>query len=123
VVAVPQFHDNHVIAETFAFNLLMGRRWPPTAADLDEARAVCCELGLDQLLSRMPSGLFQLIGEAGWQLSHGEKSRLFIARGLLQSADLLILDESLAALDPANVDRSIACVFKRAKALIVVAHP
>ena len=123
VVAVPQFHDNHVIAETFAFNLLMGRRWPPTATDLDEARAICGELGLDELLSRMPSGMFQLIGETGWQLSHGEKSRLFIARGLLQSPDLLILDESLAALDPENVDRSVACVFKRAKTLIVVAHP
>ena len=29
VVLAPQFHDNHVLAETFAFNVLMGRRWPP----------------------------------------------------------------------------------------------
>ena len=29
VVAAPQFHENHVFTESLAFNLLMGRRWPP----------------------------------------------------------------------------------------------
>jgi len=28
----------------------------------------------------MPAGLQQMVGETGWQLSHGEKSRLYIAR-------------------------------------------
>ena len=41
----------------------------------------------------MPSGFQQMLGESGWQLSHGERSRLFIARTLLQKADLIILDE------------------------------
>ena len=75
VVAAPQFHDNHVLTETFAFNLLMGRRWPPQPADLEAAEGLCRELGLDDLLSRMPGGLLQLVGEIGWQLSHGERSR------------------------------------------------
>jgi hypothetical protein len=35
--------------------------------------------------------LQQEVGETGWQLSHGEKSRLYIARALLQGADLIIL--------------------------------
>jgi hypothetical protein len=30
VVSAPQFHENHVLTETFAFNLLMGRGWPAT---------------------------------------------------------------------------------------------
>jgi ATP-binding cassette subfamily B protein len=30
----------------------------------------------------MPAGLLQMIGETGWQLSHGELSRLFMARAL-----------------------------------------
>ena len=34
IAAAPQFHENHVLAETFAFNLLMGRRWPPTPSRL-----------------------------------------------------------------------------------------
>ena len=62
----------------------MGRRWPATAADLAEARSVCDELGLGALLDRMPAGLVQQVGGSGWQLSHGEKSRVFLARALLQ---------------------------------------
>ncbi len=76
VVAAPQFHENHVLSNTFAFNLLMGRTWPPDWRDLAEADAICRELGLGTLLSRMPGGLMQRVGETGWQLSHGEQSRL-----------------------------------------------
>jgi ATP-binding cassette subfamily B protein len=123
VVAAPQFHENHVLTETLAFNLLMGRRWPPRAADLDEAEAICNELGLGDLLKRMPSGLFQMVGETGWQLSHGERSRMYIARALLQRADLVIFDESFAALDPENLAKALGCVLDRAPTLMVVAHP
>ncbi len=123
VVAAPQFHENHVLTETFAFNLLMGRGWPPRDEDLREAEAVCRELGLDDLLERMPAGLLQMVGETGWQLSHGERSRLFIARTLLQKADMIILDESFAALDPETLARSLECVLRRASTLMVIAHP
>jgi ATP-binding cassette subfamily B protein len=123
VVSAPQFHENHVLTETFAFNLLMGRRWPPRVEDIAEAEAVCRELGLGELLGRMPGGFEQMVGESGWQLSHGERSRLFIARALLQRADLLVLDESFAALDPENLRLALTCVLKRAPALLVIAHP
>ena len=123
VVAAPQFHENHVMTETLAFNLLMGRRWPPRSADLDEAEAVCNDLGLGDLLKRMPSGLFQMVGETGWQLSHGERSRLYIARALLQRADLVIFDESFAALDPENLAKALGCVLDRVPTLMVIAHP
>jgi ATP-binding cassette subfamily B protein len=123
VVSAPQFHENHVLTESFAFNLLMGRRWPPSSEDLQEAEMVCQELGLDELLQHMPAGLMQMVGETGWQLSHGERSRMFIARALLQGADLIILDESFAALDPETLRRCLECVLKRAPTLMVIAHP
>ena len=123
VVSAPQFHENHVLTETFSFNLLMGRRWPPRVEDLKEAETVCRELGLGELIARMPGGFEQMVGESGWQLSHGERSRLFIARALLQRADLLVLDESFAALDPENLRLALTCVLKRAPALLVIAHP
>jgi ATP-binding cassette subfamily B protein len=70
----------------------------------------------------MPARMLQMIGEAGWQLSHGEKSRLYVARALLQNADLVILDESFAALDPANFARCLETVTRRAKSLLLIAH-
>jgi len=123
IAAAPQFHENYILTETLAFNLLMGRRWPPTAADMEEADTVCRELGLGDVLDRMPSGLLQMVGEGGWQLSHGERSRVYIARALLQDASLVILDESFAALDPENLRTALECVLRRARTLMVIAHP
>jgi ATP-binding cassette subfamily B protein len=122
-VAAPQFQENHVLADTLLFNLLMGREWPPAPGDFEEAEAVCRELGLGDLLDRMPAGLLQMVGESGWQLSHGEKSRLYIARALLQRAELVVLDESFAALDPESLRRALGCVLARARTLLVIAHP
>ncbi|MEM9492641.1 MAG: ATP-binding cassette domain-containing protein, partial [Myxococcota bacterium] len=59
----------------------------------------------------------------GWRLSHGERSRVFIARALLQGSPMIILDESLAALDPESIGRVMDCVRRRAETLILVAHP
>lgn len=123
VTAAPQFHENHVLADTFAFNLLMGRGWPPNDNDLAEAEDLCRALGLGPLLERMPAGLLQMVGETGWQLSHGEKSRLFLARALLQRAELIVLDESFAALDPENLALALQTTLRIAPALVVIAHP
>ena len=123
IVSAPQFHENHVMTETFAFNLLMGRRWPAWPSDLEECETVCRELGLGELIDRMPAGLHQMVGETGWQLSHGERSRLYIARAILQHADLVVLDESFAALDPENLRRALTSVLNRAPTVMVIAHP
>jgi ATP-binding cassette subfamily B protein len=123
VVAAPQFHENHIFVGTLSFNLLFGRAWPPSYDDIREAHAVCEELGLGELLTRMPSGLEQMVGEIGWQLSHGERSRVYMARALLQRSDLVVLDESFAALDPETLRLAMECVFGRAKTLVVIAHP
>lgn len=122
VVLAPQFGDNHVLQSTWAFNALLGRGWPPREADLAAADALCRDLGLGDLLDRMPGGLDQQVGETGWQLSHGERSRLYIARALLQDPDVVILDESFAALDPATLARCLDTARSHARTLVVVAH-
>lgn len=119
----PQYHENHVLAGTLAFNLLLGREGPIGTAELAEAHTLCVELGLGELLERMPAGLAQRVGESGWQLSHGERSRLFLARAILQRAPLTVLDESFAALDPQTLQRCLDCVLRRAPTLVVIAHP
>jgi ABC-type multidrug transport system fused ATPase/permease subunit len=123
VTAALQFHENHVLSGSFAYNLLLGREWPASSATKEEARSVCHELGLGELLSKMPSGLDEMIGETGWQLSHGEKSRLYVARTLLQGVELIILDESFASLDPETMGVTLRCVLERAPAVLVVSHP
>ncbi|MCB9551143.1 MAG: ABC transporter ATP-binding protein [Myxococcales bacterium] len=123
IAAAPQFHDNHVFGGSLAFNLLLGRSWPPAPGDLEDAEAVCRALGLGPLIEKMPAGLQQQVGETGWQLSHGERSRVFLARALLQRSDLVVLDESFGALDPVTVDACLRCALDRAPSLLVIAHP
>jgi ATP-binding cassette subfamily B protein len=123
IALAPQFHDNHIFLGSLAFNLLMARAWPPSRDDLDEARALCVELGLGPTLDQMPAGVFEMVGETGWRLSHGERSRVYLARALLSRAPLVVLDESLAALDPQTLVDVVACVERRTRAALVIAHP
>jgi ABC-type multidrug transport system fused ATPase/permease subunit len=70
----------------------------------------------------MPAGLQQVVGETGWRLSHGERSRVFIARALLQNADVFIFDESFGALDPETLELAMETVRRRARTLLVISH-
>lgn len=123
VVLIPQFHDNHVLTAPLSFNLLMGCSWPPEPEAEARAHELCRRLGLGPLLGRMPAGMAQIVGESGWHLSHGERSRVFIARALLSRPDVLILDESFGALDADNQRRALDCALEHAGSLVMVAHP
>jgi ATP-binding cassette, subfamily B, bacterial len=122
VTMAPQAHDNYLVSGSLAFNLLMGRRWPAEPSDLIEAEKVCRELGLGDLLDRLPAGLHQVVGESGWRLSQGERTRVFLARALLQHPELLVLDESFSALDSDNIERAMRCVTNRGHAVLAIAH-
>ncbi len=122
IALVPQFHENHLLQAPLLFNALMGRAWPPSDADVAECGELLAELGLSEVIERMPGGLGQLVGECGWQLSHGEQSRLHLARALLQQPAALLVDESFAALDPATLRRVLAVVTRRSPTLLVIAH-
>ena len=123
ITAAPQFHENHIFTGTLSFNLFLGSDDSDAPERRREAEELCRELNLGELLERMPAGLLQGVGETGWQLSHGERSRVFLARALLQRARLCILDESLAALDPDNLQRAVNCLQRRARSSLVIAHP
>jgi ATP-binding cassette, subfamily B, bacterial len=122
IALAPQYHDNHIVAAPLIFNLLMARAHPHTAEDVAQAAEVCRELGLTDLIDRMPAGLNQFVGDTGWRLSQGERSRIFLARALLQKAEIVVLDETLAALDPENFLKCLECVVLRAPTLILIAH-
>ncbi|HVT60551.1 MAG TPA: ATP-binding cassette domain-containing protein [Thermoanaerobaculia bacterium] len=122
-VRAPQHDENHLFSQSLAFNLLLGCRWPAAPADLRRAERLCRDLGLGDLLGRLPQGLEQPVGDSGWQLSQGERSRVFLARALLQQRELTILDESFDSLDPETAATVLACVLARTRTLAVIAHP
>ncbi len=76
-----------------------------------------------QFIDALPHGGCSPIGEAGTQLSGGEKQRLGIARALLKDAPVLVLDEVTASVDPEN-EREIQRALRHlnGKTTLVIAH-
>lgn len=123
VAVVPQYHENYLLNGSMLWNARLGCESSPSDVDLHETERVLRGLSLGDVLDRMPSGLMQTVGETGWQLSHGERSRLFVARALLQKPEIVVLDESFAALDPETLETTMNFVASRCETLVVVAHP
>ena len=75
-------------------------------------------------ISRFKDGIDTLVGENGLSLSGGQKQRLGIARALLSNPEILILDDSLSAVD-SNTEKNIIENIKKnreGKTNIIVAH-
>lgn len=79
---------------------------------------------LEDVVKKMPSGLYSSIGEDGGNLSQGQGQRLSIARALLRDAPVLLLDEATSALDVATERRILRNIMeqKKDKTVIVTTH-
>ncbi|HTA39888.1 MAG TPA: ABC transporter ATP-binding protein [Candidatus Acidoferrales bacterium] len=79
---------------------------------------------LEEVLSRLPSGLDTVVGQRGFRLSGGERQRICLARGLVQDPDILMLDEALTGVD-IDTERQILADIRELfskRTLIVVTH-
>ena len=112
--------DAHLFHETIAENL----RYAKSDATEEEMRAACEAAQIWKLIQALPNGLDTMVGERGHRLSGGEKQRLAIARLLLKSPAVVILDEATAHLDSENealVHAALESALK-GRTSIVIAH-
>ena len=112
--------DAHLFHETIAENL----RYAKNDATEDEMRTACESAQIWDLIKSLPNGLDTMVGERGHRLSGGEKQRLAIARLLLKSPAVVILDEATAHLDSENealVQAALQSALK-GRTSIVIAH-
>jgi len=112
--------DAHLFHETIAENL----RYAKNDATEDEMRLACESAQIWDLIKSLPNGLDTMVGERGHRLSGGEKQRLAIARLLLKSPAVVILDEATAHLDSENealVQAALQSALK-GRTSIVIAH-
>ncbi len=120
---VPQAGDDHLFQASLLFNVTAPRGWPPSQADVLEVEAVLTELGLGPLLERMPAGIAQPVGDGGWRLSSGEAARVSLARAILRNPDVLVLDETTAALDAPTQQQILNVAQQHCNTIVLIAHP
>ncbi len=112
----------HIFDASIADNLRLAKH---DATD-EEMRNVCKQVNLIEFIDNLPNGLNTWLGSTGIGLSGGQVQRLQIAQVLLQSANLLILDEPTKGLDRNNeqvvMSNLLAHVEHQQKSLLLITH-
>lgn len=111
--------DSPALSGSIRENLLLGSN---DCSD-DECRRALKSVNLSHLLDRSDKGLDMQVGENGIMLSGGERQRLAIARALLSTAKIILLDEATANLDADN-EQLVTQLLEQAedRTFIIVTH-
>jgi ATP-binding cassette subfamily B protein len=112
--------DPHMFHDTIRANLRYAR---PSATDAELVEA-CKAARIHDLIAGLPDGYDTIVGERGYRLSGGEKQRLALARVLLKSPAIVILDEATAHLDSETellVQQALAHALE-GRTSLVIAH-
>lgn len=115
---VPQ--DSFLFSDTLENNLLFGVE-NKTEKDMIEACENAC---IHDNIIQFPNGYQTMVGERGVTLSGGQKQRTSIARALIKDSALLILDDSLSAVDTDTEEKILGNLkhIRDNKTTIIIAH-
>ncbi len=115
---VPQ--ETFLFSRTLAENVALGR---PDAAREEIARALD-DARLSKDLDQLPNGLDTLLGERGVNLSGGQRQRTALARVMLLEPELLLLDDTLSAVDSGTADEILERLvpMMEGRSTVIVAH-
>lgn len=114
------FQDVYLFQDTIRNNIRFGKTDATDEEIIAAAKKACCH----DFIMRLPQGYDTMVGEGGCTLSGGEKQRISIARAMLKDAQVILLDEATASLDPENeveVQKAIDSLIKR-RTVIAIAH-
>ena len=121
---VPQ--DNFLFSDTLEENIAFGLEEriednPALRWSIEQAAKDAC---IHDNIMEFPEGYGTLVGERGVTLSGGQKQRSSIARALLKDASILILDDSLSAVDTDTEEQILDNLLRlrEGKTTIVIAH-
>ena len=112
--------DNYLFHLSIKENIRIGK---PDATDEEVVKAAK-KASCHDFIMKLDKGYDTVIGEGGASLSGGEKQRLSIARAMMKSAPIIILDEATANVDPENEKELMQAIeeLTRKKTVIMIAH-
>jgi len=110
--------DIHLFAGTVVDNVTL---WDDTA-DHDQLVAAIDDAGLMPAVRTMPGNFKGTIEDGGRNLNGGERQRLEIARALVRTPAILVLDEATSGLDAMSESDILTAVRRRGMTCILVAH-
>jgi ATP-binding cassette subfamily B multidrug efflux pump len=119
---VPQ--ETFLFSDTIRENIAFGIAQEDGEARLDDIKAAAEAANIAQDIESFPEGYNTTVGERGITLSGGQKQRTAIARALLRSPRILILDDALSSVDTHTEDKILNHLreIMRGRTTIFISH-